>query len=87
MKNVSHRFWFYESDVLIVLKYMHTYFLKIVSRTQQTEKVCWWAYLLKNNQVTKFLKFMISSMSRTHVHGLSKHVIIYMNAGSSVTKY
>ena len=40
--------------------------------TQKTEKVCFWAYLLKNNQVRQFVKFIISSTSLTHVRNLSR---------------
>ena len=42
--------------------------------TQATEKVCSWAYLLKNNQTRQFVKFMISSTLRTHVRDLSSPV-------------
>ena len=60
MKNVNSLFW--KSDAQIVVKYMSAYFLKITSRTQETEKVCSWTYLLENNQVRQSVKFIISSM-------------------------
>ena len=39
---------------------------------RKLEKVCSWAYLLKNNQVRQFIKFLISITSRTHIRDLSK---------------
>ena len=44
----------------------HSQILKIELRTHETEKVCSWTYLLKNNQIRQFVKLMISSMLRTH---------------------
>ena len=38
----------------------------------ETEKVCSYAYLLKNNKVRQFVKLMISSMSSMHVRYLSR---------------
>ena len=38
----------------------------ILKVTQETEKVCSWAYLLKNNQAQQFVKFVIPSTSRMH---------------------
>ena len=61
MKNISH-FWFSVSYVQI---------LRAASHGQETENVCSSEYLLKNNQVPQFAKFMISSTSRTYVRNLS----------------
>ena len=43
--------------------------------TQETEKVCSWAYLLQNNQVRQFVKIVSSSTSRTYAifPGLDKN--------------
>lgn len=62
MKNISH-FWFSESYVQI---------LRAASHGQETENVCSSEYLLKNNQVPQFAKFMISGTSRTYVRNLSR---------------
>ena len=51
MKNMSH-YWFEESDVDIL--------------TQETEKM-FVSVIVKKNHVLQFVKFMISSTSRTHV--------------------
>ena len=42
--------------------------------TQETEKLCSWMYLLKENQVQQFVKFMILSTSCMHVNDLSRPV-------------
>ena len=45
---------------------MGAYFLKAAPCTQKSEKVRSLAYLLKNNKVQQFVKFVISISSRTH---------------------
>ena len=45
---------------------------EVASHTWETEKVCLWAYLLKNNQVQQIVKYFISSMLHMHVFGLSR---------------
>ena len=57
---------------------MYTYFLKITSRTEETENVCSWTYFLKNNQVREFVKLMISSTSCTQVRDLPKPQCYYI---------
>ena len=46
-------------------------FLKIDSRIQKTKALNSWSYLFENNEVRRFVKFMISSASSTHVGDLS----------------
>ena len=58
---------------------MYTYFLKITSRTEETENVCSWTYFLKNNQVREFVKLMISSTSCTQVRDLPQCYYILNN--------
>ena len=41
--------------------------------------MCSWGYLSKNNQVWQFMKFMISSTSRTHVQHFPRPVYIWKN--------
>ena len=47
--------------------------MKVASPTQVTAKMCLWVHLLKNNQVGRFVKFVIWSMSGTHVGDLANH--------------
>ena len=61
---------FKNSYVHIFVKYMYSKFLKIVSNTQKTGKVCLCMYLLENNQVQQFLKFMVLSTLHAHVRDL-----------------
>ena len=73
MKNINSlllKIWRIDSFWVYAFEYMYTYFLKITSLTQETEKGCSWTYLLENNQPRQFLKFMISSTSRTYVRGI-----------------
>ena len=51
---------------------MYAKFLKMVSCTQKTDNVCLCTYLLKNNQVQQFLKFMTLRTLRMHVLELSR---------------
>ena len=60
MKIKTHSF-FKKSDVQIVVKYTYVSFLKIASRTHETEKLCLQTYLLKSNQVWQNVKSMILS--------------------------
>ena len=41
---------------------MYRLFYRIASSTQETENLCLQTYLLENNQVRQFVKFMILSM-------------------------
>ena len=45
---------------------MYVSFIKIVSRTQQTKKLCSWTYVLENDQVQQPVKFFISSNVLTY---------------------
>ena len=69
MKNISHS-CFKNCYIQILVKYMYSKFLKTVSNTQKADKVCSCMYLLENNQVWQFLKFMVLSMLRTHIGDL-----------------
>ena len=51
---------------------MYILFLKVASLTQESEKVCLRVSLVKNNQVTQSVKFVISSMPHMHIHDLSR---------------
>ena len=51
---------------------MYAKFIKVASLTQKTDKVCSWAYSLKNNQVRQFVKFLAFSTPCTHVRDLSR---------------
>ena len=62
------------------------FFLDYCIRTQETKKVCSWAYLLKNSEVRQFVKFMISIKLRTHVRYLSRPVILIFSISSSVNR-
>ena len=53
---------------------MYVIFLKVTSHTQEIGKVCLWAYLVKNNELQQFVKFMISSASHMHIGDLSRTV-------------
>ena len=55
----------------LFLKFMYTWVLKVASRTKESQKLCLLAYLLKNNQVGQFEKFMILKKSQLHVCDLS----------------
>ena len=47
-------------------------FLKVASCTEETEKMYSWPYLLENNKVQQFVKFMILSALVTHARDLSR---------------
>ena len=66
MKNMSHR-WYQESYVQSCTK-----FHEVALYTYENEKVCSWPYLLKNNKVQQFVKFLISSTLHTNVCNLSR---------------
>ena len=57
MKNISS--FFKKPDRQNVVKYAYVTFLKTDSRTQETEKLCSLTYLLENNRVQQFVKFII----------------------------
>ena len=67
-------FFFHFSFAALPLLPYSTATFFVWKNTQATEKVCSWAYLLKNNQTRQFVKFMISSTLRTHVRDLSSPV-------------
>ena len=70
MKNMA-RYWFQESDVQIVSRYMYTYFLKLLHVLRKLKNV-FVSALVKNNQVRQFVKFIILSTSHTYVLDLSR---------------
>ena len=60
-----------------LFEYMYAWFLKVASHTQETGKLVLWMYLLKNNQVWQFVKFMILSMFWMCVYNLWRPVLCF----------